>query len=250
MAERLIPGGVFVVETNANQAQVPGGPFLNGAGATLYYVIGPSAGWTNPTAANVIAGQLAGGGAATAKGYEPAPLVTTSPFTFANTATGLTAGTVYKVALVWSDGIGVSNVEVSADFTTTSGDVQFRRPVSTLVQGAWLPSTPAAPLYTMVDEAIADDADYMYVGQSGSATELALQSVADAGVGFGKAVRVRAMGFNGETLRVKLMQGATQIASWDQVLTGSYVLYEFNLTSLEIAAITDYTALSLKYEGV
>jgi hypothetical protein len=84
----------------------------------LYYVIGPSAGWSDPSASEIKAGQLSGGGAATADGYETAPTVTTAPFTFGAAATGLTPSTNYKIAFVWSDGTNDSNVAVSGDFTT------------------------------------------------------------------------------------------------------------------------------------
>lgn len=84
--------------------------------AQLTYVIGPAAGWTNPSAAEVKAGQIAGGGAATADGSEAAPS-TDQTFTFASPATGLTNGTAYKIAFVWSDGTDDSNVAVSGDFT-------------------------------------------------------------------------------------------------------------------------------------
>ena len=85
--------------------------------ATLYYVIGPSSGWTDPSAAEVKLGQLAGGGAATASGNEAAP-TSSQTYTFSSDATGLTANTSYRIAFVWSDGTDNSNVEVSDPFVT------------------------------------------------------------------------------------------------------------------------------------
>jgi hypothetical protein len=70
---------------------------------TIYYVIGPDAGWVNPTAAEIMAGQLAGGAPATSSGSEVSPSVTAAPFTFSADATGLSASTAYRVAYVWSD---------------------------------------------------------------------------------------------------------------------------------------------------
>lgn len=86
----------------------------------IYFVIGPDAGWSDPTGAEVVAGQLSGGGAATAFDDEESPLVTTAPFTFTSPATGLTAGTAYRIAFVWFDGTDYSNVAVGS-FSTTSG---------------------------------------------------------------------------------------------------------------------------------
>jgi hypothetical protein len=89
--------------------------------ATIYYVIGPTSGWAPPTAAEVVAGHLSGGGAATASGSEASPIVTTDPFTFASAASGLTASTNYTIAFVWYDGSsGYSNVAISDSFATSA----------------------------------------------------------------------------------------------------------------------------------
>jgi hypothetical protein len=94
----------------------------SGSGAPrLYYVIGPSSGWADPTAAEIKLGQLSGGGAATAAGNVAAPTSSTT-YDFA-AATGLTAGTSYRVAFVWSDSTSDSNVNVSDAFATLSGTV-------------------------------------------------------------------------------------------------------------------------------
>lgn len=89
--------------------------------ATLYYVIGPSSGWSTPSVAEVKAGQLAGGGAATASGSTTAP-TTTGTFDWPTLASGLSASTAYKIAFVWSDGATDVGPEVSPSaFTTTGG---------------------------------------------------------------------------------------------------------------------------------
>ena len=77
-------------------------PISTGTGR-IYYVIGPNAGWATPTDAEVRAGKLAGGATPTAAGSEVSPTVTTAPFTLSADATGLLAGTDYRVAYVWSD---------------------------------------------------------------------------------------------------------------------------------------------------
>jgi hypothetical protein len=96
--------------------------------ATIYYVIGTTSGWAPPTGAQVVAGLLAAGGAATASGSQAAPLVTTDPITFSSAATGLTASTNYTIAFVWYDGSTYSNVAVSASFATSAaGSVIYFR---------------------------------------------------------------------------------------------------------------------------
>jgi hypothetical protein len=101
--------------------------------ALLHYVIGLSAGWAAPTAAEVIAGTLAGGGASAAHGSETAPTVTTAPFTFSATATGLDAGTAYFIAFAWTDGTLTSNVAVSNLFTTAGGAIRAAIPAGSLM---------------------------------------------------------------------------------------------------------------------
>ena len=87
----------------------------------IYWVIGPSAGWTDPSGAEVVAGTLAGGAGPTDFGDEVSPTVTTSPFTFTSDATGLTASTAYKIAFVWFNGANYSNVAVGSFTTSASG---------------------------------------------------------------------------------------------------------------------------------
>ena len=84
----------------------------------LYYVVYPSA-LADPSAVQIKAGHDATSAAATAAGSEAAPTATTT-FTFSAAAVGLTPGTSYKVALVWSDGSANSNVSVSSAFSTTA----------------------------------------------------------------------------------------------------------------------------------
>ncbi len=87
--------------------------------ARVYAVIGPHAGWMDPTAAEIIAGTLSGGATAIWAGNYASPSVS-GTYDWPSAASGLTAGTAYRVAVVWSDGHSTSNVGVGS-FTTTSG---------------------------------------------------------------------------------------------------------------------------------
>jgi hypothetical protein len=129
-------------------------------------------------------------------------------------------------------------------------DTQYARPSADITAGAWLPSTPAAPLYSMIDEAVPDDNDYIYAGQSGSMSEVALQSSADPGATYGHSVLIRAKGNASQPLRVHLMEGTTQIAVWDRVLAATPTTYELPLTRAERAAIVDYTNLRFRFTGL
>lgn len=84
----------------------------------IYYVAGPNATWATPTSTEIMAGQLSGGGAATASWSESAPLITTTPFNFSQPASPLTTGTKYRAAAVQkaADSNVVSNVVESDPF--------------------------------------------------------------------------------------------------------------------------------------
>lgn len=86
--------------------------------ATLYYVVYPAAA-SAPSAAQVKAGQQQSGAAATASGSETAR-TTTGEQIFASAAAGLSPGTSYRVAFVWSDGSNDSTVAVSDAWTTAA----------------------------------------------------------------------------------------------------------------------------------
>jgi hypothetical protein len=83
---------------------------------TLYYVISELSGWVQPTISEIKLGQRSGGTPATAYGNEVSNTVNGIQV-FSAPATGLVAGTNYKLSIVWSDGISDSNV-VNSDFYT------------------------------------------------------------------------------------------------------------------------------------
>jgi hypothetical protein len=114
MADRYLledGSGVYLLEdgTSAYLLEAP----------TLYWVVYPSAD-SAPSAAQIKAGQKQSGAAANAAGNETSPTDTTNPFTFAQDATGLTAGTSYKTSYVWSDGTNDSTVVTSDAWVTLS----------------------------------------------------------------------------------------------------------------------------------
>lgn len=112
-------------------------------GSNLFYVIGPAAGWADPTETEIVSGVLAGGGPSTASNYETAPTVSTSPFDFAQIVSGLSTGT-YKIAFLWWNGLlpyaapNVSNISVGS-FTLSSSTF----PALCLIGGV-LQQNPAA----------------------------------------------------------------------------------------------------------
>lgn len=91
---------------------------LNLQAPRLYAVIAPLAGWIDPTAEQILAGQSGSGAPATWHGSTSSPAYTQNPFDWPTLASGLSSGTSYRIALVWSDGVVTSNVTVGNPFST------------------------------------------------------------------------------------------------------------------------------------
>lgn len=130
-----------------------------------------------------------------------------------------------------------------------SGSVQKARPGSDISTGGWLPSS-GSDLYAMLDETSYNDSDYIYSPNNPTTetAEVKFTSVTDPGVHTGHILRFRLAAVGLDTVfDVYLMQGATQIATWQKTVTASNtVSYEETLTSGEAASITDYTDLRIK----
>ena len=123
------------------------------------------------------------------------------------------------------------------------------RPSSDTTAGAWLPSAGSS-LYATLDEVSPDDADYIYTN-SVSTCKIALNAVTDPLTSSGQIVSYRVWSPNSDGLTVRLMQGATEIASWTHtVLPTSPTTYQQALTAGQCDAITDYSTLAIQLESV
>ena len=132
--------------------------------------------------------------------------------------------------------------------STTAATYQYARPDADVSDGAWLPST-GTDLYSCVDEASYDDADFIYT-TSLSACTVGLSSVLDPGIHTGHTVRYRAKGDGSADIVVTLKQGTTTIATWTETNAAQTVTaYEHTLATGEAATITDYTDLRLTFEA-
>ncbi len=83
---------------------------LNLAEPRLYAIVAPATGWADPTPAQILAGLDGNGAPAVWYGNADAPNSTTVDFDWPVPADGLTPGVTYRVAIVWSDGVNLSNV--------------------------------------------------------------------------------------------------------------------------------------------
>lgn len=101
----------------------------------------------------------------------------------------------------------------------------------------------------MIDEVVADDADYISTTDS-SICEVALGSLIDPASSTGHIVRYRLTG-DGGIIVVRLRQGTTTIASWTHNPPPvSFTTFEQTLSGAEADSITDYSALKLQFEVI
>jgi hypothetical protein len=131
----------------------------------------------------------------------------------------------------------------------TSAGPTMVRPVSDLLQGDWLPST-GSDLYAMVDESSPADADYVYTNTPGALSRMRMGTHSDPGVDTGHKLRARvpASFSPSGSLTVRLKHGATLVAERTEASPIADTTYEYNLTTGEVANITDRSLLDLELE--
>ncbi len=127
--------------------------------------------------------------------------------------------------------------ETSSRWASSGATVQILRPSADLSAGAWLPST-GSDLYAMLDEAVADDADYIYVA-SASTCDVDFQPGSAPTAGDQNA-RVRAKATGG-TLTIYVMEGASVRGTLAPSLTASWQTF-----TIPLSGVVDYTALFLR----
>ncbi len=157
---------------------------------------------------------------------------------------GLSENTSYKAGVAAFNANGDSTWAESGVFTTTA--LAKLRPSADTTTGSWSASSGAV-LYTMIDEANADDTDYITTSVNATC-KIKLETGTDPVSGANHVLRVRARGTGG-TLRAELVQSATPettIASWAITYTASFADFDLSLTSAQADAITDYSALYVK----
>lgn len=98
---------------------------------------------------------------------------------------------------------------------------------------------------------LADGSDSTYIetpsSPAGASIALGLDNLASGQVTV--TARARYSSGSSGSVTVKLMQGATVIATWTQALTSTMAAYSFTTTAPQTAAITDFSALRVAIEG-
>lgn len=121
-------------------------------------------------------------------------------------------------------------------------------PTSDITTGQWLSSTGGS-LFGAIDESAVDNADYVYTQAQGAVFEVKLTSgvMPDTGP---QTVYYEAFSQYGQPLYVQLIQGTTVIASWTDTPTVGFALYSHVLTSPQMASISDWTDLRLRFTAL
>ena len=186
----------------------------------LYYVVGPSIGWINPTREQIVTGLLGGGGAATAAASQTAPTATATVDLTA--VTGLTSGTGYRFAAVWYDGTAYSNVVVS-DLLTTLFTVS-----SDILVTNWVGTPNNTTLFANIDDTIVDDLDYITSPDNSTPAVFGLSNSIPSG---SYDIIVRARNTGSGILRIVMLDSSNNVlatSSW-QTLTSVYTTYLLNV---------------------
>lgn len=243
-AGALAIGGTAAVTLGALSLNATGE--LGATGASLYYVVGPSSGWSDPSAAEVKAGQLAGGGAATASGSEASP-ETSQTFTFAAAATGLTPATAYRVAIVWSNGGSNSNVAVSGEWSTTSAGIVGTAAVTLAdltVSGTGALAIAGASAVTLADLTLAGQAQLLSQGAGAAAITLdalvlsgtGALAISGAGAVTLGAVTLSSSGALAITGTAAITLGSLSVAGAGVLVTGASGSASITLADLTLAS--------------
>lgn len=135
-----------------------------------------------------------------------------------------------------------------------SGDLFFR-PTLTDSTGNWRTDTGGTDLHTAIDEAVSSDADFIRSGTSPSLDVCRVKmTVASGSPNTAEPVtvryRYRKAGGQVIDLRVRLMQGVTEIASWTHTnISGSHVAAAQVLNTTQKTAITDWGNLFIEFRA-
>lgn len=141
------------------------------------------------------------------------------------------------------------NAAAAATAAGTLTPNQIAAPIADISAGAWGPSTGAS-LSAALDEASADDADYISVSVANSVCEVRLASLGDPAVSSSHTLRYRLSSPVSASIRITLMQGAVQIAQWTEATTPALTTYSHTLSGAEADAITDYSNLRVRLEAL
>ena len=128
--------------------------------------------------------------------------------------------------------------------------LQYGYPISDIAAGGWTQST-GATLYGVLDETVADDADYIYSPDNPTTQqfEVRLTSLGDPLSSSNHTITVRLQATGDDTnFDLNLVQGATVLDSWTEnvLLSAGIVTRTHTLSGAVADSITDYSDLRVR----
>lgn len=128
--------------------------------------------------------------------------------------------------------------------------VLYLRPDADALTGGWTASGGGS-LFAAIDEVAADDSDYIQSGDD-PVTDITKIGLSDSVTTLGAPItaHIRYKCRNAVTLlnlRVRLLQGTTEIASWTYATSTTAVTADEALTAPQIASISDQTDLYFEF---
>lgn len=134
--------------------------------------------------------------------------------------------------------------------TVSGATYQYARPTSDIASGGWQPSS-GGDLYAMLDEASADDGDYIYSPDNPTTEqfEVKLSTITDPAVSTGHTIKVRLQAIDQDTqFDLDLVEGSTVLDSWTEAVTvaAGVVQRERTLSGAVADSITDYSDLRVR----
>lgn len=127
----------------------------------------------------------------------------------------------------------------------------YLRPDADSIDGGWTNELGGTILFSSIDESTLDDADYIQSSVNPSA-DIAKISLSNPGYAVGEPAKLRYRYKKDASptadLTVRLLQGATQIASWTHSgISTSFVTTTQTLSAPEFASITDFNDLYIEF---
>lgn len=159
-----------------------------------------------------------------------------------------TANVILLTPAIVSGVLATANTQ-SLPYAGLALQTQAIRPGVDTVAGQWQP-TNGGSLYAMVDEAVVDDGDYIYSSNAPSNDTCKLKLIAPPATPAHRVLheihyRVGSE-VNGGTVKVTLLCGAVEIASWQHNSLDAFTTYVQSLSDSQATAITDYADLYLE----
>jgi hypothetical protein len=131
----------------------------------------------------------------------------------------------------------------------------YSRPSADIDDGGWTNETGSATdLYASLDEGVANDNDFIRSSANPSLDTCTIAASDPTGIAAQPLIvsyRFARTGSGGTAeLRVRLMQGATEIAAWtESAIGGDFVTRDRELSPAEFASITDFNDLRFEFRA-